>query len=35
MVKEWRRWNPYRGLSSDTSTVFIEVDHCDRGEKGQ
>ena len=22
-------------FSSYTSTVFIEVDHCDRGEKGQ
>ena len=26
---------PHRGLSSYTSVVFIEIDHCDRGENGQ
>jgi hypothetical protein len=35
MVKELGRWKPMRGLSSDTSTVLIEVDHCDHGEKDQ
>ena len=29
------RWNPIKGLSPDTSTFLIEVDHGDRGEKDQ
>ena len=35
VVKEWGWWYPIKRLSHDTSTVLIEVDHCDRGEKDQ